>query len=171
LFLAQMLTVAAMGYYTDEIEKLAMLSLFVPLIISSGGNSGSQASTLVIRAMSLGEVRLADWKRVFFHELAAGLSLGIVLGLIGFVRTLLLWPGDDQQYDLFSWRLALTILMSVVGVVAWGTLMGSMLPLALRRFGLDPASASAPLVATLVDVTGLLIYFTFASFWLVGVLG
>ena len=166
LFFAQMLTVVVMKHFQVRIETVSLLSLFIPLIISSGGNSGSQASTLVIRAMSLGEVQLSDWKRVFFHELAAGLCLGLVLGLIGFARVLGLWPGDPAEYALFSWQLAVTILFSVVGVVLWGTLIGSMLPLLLRRLGLDPASASAPLVATLCDVTGILIYFLTATFWL-----
>jgi magnesium transporter len=166
LFFAQMLTVVAMKYFQARIETVSLLALFVPLIISSGGNSGSQASTLVIRAMSLGQVRLADWKRVFFHELAAGACLGLVLGSIGFCRILGLWPGSPAEADAFSWQLAATILCSVIGVVLWGTLIGSMLPLVLRRLGLDPASASAPLVATLCDVTGILIYFATASFWL-----
>ena len=166
LFFAQMLTVVVMKHFQVRIETVSLLSLFIPLIISSGGNSGSQASTLVIRAMSLGEVQLSDWKRVFFHELAAGLCLGLVLGLIGFVRVLGLWPGDAAEYALFSWQLGVTILFSVIGVVLWGTLIGSMLPLVLRRLGLDPASASAPLVATLCDVTGILIYFLTATFWL-----
>jgi magnesium transporter len=166
LFFAQMLTVVVMKHFQVRIETVSLLSLFIPLIISSGGNSGSQASTLVIRAMSLGEVQLSDWKRVFFHELAAGLCLGLVLGVIGFARVMGLWPGDPAEYALFSWQLAVTILFSVVGVVLWGTLIGSMLPLLLRRLGLDPASASAPLVATLCDVTGILIYFLTATFWL-----
>ncbi len=166
LFFAQMLTVVVMKHFQVRIETVSLLSLFIPLIISSGGNSGSQASTLVIRAMSLGEVQLSDWKRVFFHELAAGLCLGLVLGLIGFARVIGLWPGDAAEYALFSWQLGVTILFSVIGVVLWGTLIGSMLPLVLRRLGLDPASASAPLVATLCDVTGILIYFLTATFWL-----
>lgn len=170
LFFAQMLTVVVMNHFMVKIEMLSLLSLFVPLIISSGGNSGSQASTLVIRAMSLGEVRLSDWKRVLLQELGAGLCLGFALGTIGFVRIMGLWPGSEAQYQLFSWQLAATILTSVVGVVLWGTLIGSMLPLILRRLGLDPASASAPLVATLCDVTGILVYFLTASYWLAKVL-
>ncbi|MCC7012454.1 MAG: magnesium transporter [Planctomycetes bacterium] len=166
LFFAQMLTVVAMSYFQAKIETVSLLALFVPLIISSGGNSGSQASTLVIRAMSLGEVRLSDWKRVFVNELLAGLSLGAVLGVIGFARIMTIWPGTADEFAMFSWGLAATILCSVVGVVLWGTLIGSMLPLVLRRLGLDPASASAPLVATLCDVTGILVYFMTASFWL-----
>jgi magnesium transporter len=166
LFIAQMLTVVAMGYFQAKIETVSLLALFVPLIISSGGNSGSQASTLVIRAMSLGELRLADWKRVFLNELVTGLSLGAVLGVIGFVRIFALWPGTAPEFDVFSWGLAATILCSVIGVVLWGTMIGAMLPLVLRKLDLDPASASAPLVATLCDVTGILIYFMTASWWL-----
>lgn len=166
LFIAQMLTVVAMSHFQARIDQLSLLSLFVPLIISSGGNSGSQASTLVIRAMSLGEVRSSDWKRVFVNELATGLSMGLVLGLIGFTRIMSLWPGSEDQFDTLSWKLAGAILVSVVGVVLWGTLIGSMLPIALRRFGLDPASASAPLVATLCDVTGIVIYFSAVSWFL-----
>lgn len=164
LFFAQMLTVAAMGMFEEAIDLVPVLALFVPLIISSGGNSGSQASTLVIRAMSLGEVRLSDWKRVFFNELATGLTLGLTLGLIGLVRVLVMPPADNFEEHLP--RLGLTILCSLTGIVLWGTLMGSMLPLLLRRVGLDPASACAPLVATLVDVTGLVLYFSVATFWL-----
>lgn len=166
LFLAQMLTVMAMSVFQAKIDQISLLTLFVPLIISSGGNSGSQASTLVIRAMSLGEVRLADWRRVFVNELFAGLSFGAVLGAIGFLRIMTIWPGSSAEFDSFSWGFAATILCSVVGVVLWGTLIGSMLPLVLRRLGLDPASASAPLVATLCDVSGILVYFLTASFWL-----
>ncbi len=166
LFLAQMLTVVAMSYFQVRIDQLSLLSLFVPLILSSGGNSGSQASTLVIRAMSLGEVRPSDWKRVFFNELATGLTMGLVLGVIGFTRVLSVWPGSEEQFASFSWRLAGAILVSVVGVVLWGTLIGSMLPILLRRFGLDPASASAPLVATLSDVTGIVVYFSAVSWFL-----
>jgi magnesium transporter len=170
LFLAQMLTVVAMSYFQARIDALSLLALFVPLIISSGGNSGSQASTLVIRAMSLGELRLSDWKRVFFNELATGLTLGCVLGVIGFTRIMAIWPGSEAEFASFSWSLAFTILVSVVGVVLWGTLIGSMLPIVLRRFGLDPASASAPLVATLCDLTGILVYFSAASYFLAHVL-
>jgi len=166
LFLAQMLTVVAMSYFQARIDQLSLLSLFVPLILSSGGNSGSQASTLVIRAMSLGEVRPSDWKRVFLNELATGLTMGLVLGVIGFTRVLSIWPGNEQQFASFSWHLAGAILVSVVGVVLWGTLIGSMLPIVLRRLGLDPASASAPLVATLSDVTGIVVYFSAVSWFL-----
>ena len=170
LFFAQMLTVVAMSYFQVRIDQLSLLSLFVPLILSSGGNSGSQASTLVIRAMSLGELRPSDWKRVFLNELATGLTMGLVLGVIGFTRVVAIWPGNEEQFANFSWQLASAILVSVVGVVLWGTLIGSMLPILLRRFGLDPASASAPLVATLSDVTGIVVYFSAVSWFLSHVL-
>ncbi|MBL8804982.1 MAG: magnesium transporter [Planctomycetes bacterium] len=170
LFFAQMLTVVAMSYFQVRIDQLSLLSLFVPLILSSGGNSGSQASTLVIRAMSLGELRPSDWKRVFLNELATGLTMGLVLGVIGFTRVVAIWPGNEEQFANFSWQLAGAILVSVVGVVLWGTLIGSMLPILLRRFGLDPASASAPLVATLSDVTGIVVYFSAVSWFLSHVL-
>jgi len=170
LFFAQMLTVVAMSYFQVRIDQLSLLSLFVPLILSSGGNSGSQASTLVIRAMSLGELRPSDWKRVFLNELATGLTMGLVLGVIGFTRVVAIWPGSEEQFANFSWQLAGAILVSVVGVVLWGTLIGSMLPIVLRRFGLDPASASAPLVATLSDVTGIVVYFSAVSWFLSHVL-
>ena len=145
-----------------------VLALFIPLIISSGGNSGSQASTLVIRAMALGEVRLRDWWRVVRRELLAGLVLGTILGAIGLMR-ILLWPTRAQVYGEHYILVGLTVAVSLVGVVLFGTIAGSMLPFILRRLGFDPASASAPFVATLVDVTGLIIYFTVASFILYGV--
>jgi magnesium transporter len=163
LFLGEMLTIAVMAGYEDDLNQVVVLAVFLPLIISSGGNSGAQASTLVIRAMALGEVRLRDWTRVLVRELAAGCSMGLFLGAIGlasiFVR------GGAAEGDPVL-QIALTVAMSVLAVVLWGTLAGSMLPLALRRLGFDPASASAPLVATLVDVTGLIMYFSVASYWL-----
>ena len=146
-----------------------VLALFIPLIISSGGNSGSQASTLVIRAMALGEVRLRDWWRVIRREIFAGLVLGTILGLIGLMR-ILLWPTRVQVYGEHYLLIGFTVAISLVGVVLFGTIAGSMLPFILRRLGFDPASASAPFVATLVDVSGLIIYFTVASFILYGVL-
>lgn len=164
LFVGQMLTVSALGYFQSELEIVTALSLFVPLIISSGGNSGSQASTLVIRAMAVGEVRLRDWWRVARRELAAGVALGAVLGLLGLLRVYL-GPVTGVEYDP-GLRIALlgaVVGLSVVGVVVFGTLVGSMLPFLLRTIGFDPASASAPLVATVVDVSGLLIYFTIAT--------
>ena len=169
LFLGEMLTATAMTHYQDEIASAVVLALFVPLIISSGGNSGSQATTLVIRAIALGEVRLRDWWRVLRREIGAGLGLGLILGTIGLAR-ILLWQAIGGTYGVHFMRIALTVAFSLVGVVLWGSVAGSMLPFILRRVGFDPASASAPLVATLVDVTGLVIYFTIASVVLRGVL-
>jgi magnesium transporter len=167
LFLGEMLTATAMANYQDEIAKAVVLALFLPLIISSGGNSGSQASTLIIRAMALGELRLRDWWRVASREIRAGFSLGAILGAIGTARVAI-WSivGDHYLHrQLYGphWPLvALTVGASLVGVVLWGSLSGSMLPFILRRFGADPATSSAPFVATLVDVTGLIIYFSIA---------
>ena len=169
LFLGEMFTATAMQYYAAEIERAVVLALFVPLIISSGGNSGSQATTLIIRAMALGEVRLRDWWRVFLKEVLAGLGLGLILGGIGFLR-ILLWPARVSAYGEHYWLIAFTVAGSLLGVVLWGSLMGAMLPLLLRRLGFDPATASAPFVATLVDVTGLIIYFSVASQILAGTL-
>jgi magnesium transporter len=169
LFLGEMLTATAMGYFSDEISRAVVLALFIPLIISSGGNSGSQATTLVIRAMALGEIRLRDWFRVIRRELFAGLALGAILGMIGITR-IFLWHAFRGTYGEHYSIIALTIGCSLIGVVMFGTLAGSMLPFILRRCGLDPASASAPFVATLVDVTGLIIYFSVASIILRGVL-
>jgi magnesium transporter len=169
LFVGEMLTATAMGYFSAEIERAVVLALFIPLIISSGGNSGSQATTLVIRAMALGEIRLRDWFRVIQRELAAGLVLGTILGIIGITR-ILLWHSLRGTYGPHYGVVALTIGCSLVGVVMFGTTAGSMLPFLLRRCGLDPASASAPFVATLVDVTGLVIYFSVANVILRGIL-
>jgi magnesium transporter len=166
LFLGGMLTANALGQFEDSIALLPFLTLFIPLIIASGGNSGSQASTLVIRAMAMDEVRMRDWWRVARREVATGLALGSVLGAIGFFRVVL-FPGDTAAYGPNAVTLfGATIAVSLLGVVLFGTLVGSMLPFILRRFGLDPASASAPLVATLVDVSGLVIYFLTAGFLL-----
>ena len=167
LFVGEMLTASAMGYYEAEIARAVVLALFVPLVISSGGNSGSQATTLVIRAMALGEVRLRDWWRVVRRELLSGLTLGVILATIGIIRVLV-WDSLFHTYGLHAGALALTVGVALVGVVMWGTLVGSMLPFAFRRLNFDPASASAPFVATLVDVTGLVIYFTTARFLLSG---
>ncbi|HEX6134380.1 MAG TPA: magnesium transporter [Longimicrobiales bacterium] len=165
LFLGGMLTATALGQFQGSIEALPFLTLFIPLIIASGGNSGSQASTLVIRAMAMDEVRLRDWWRVARREILSGLVLGGVLGAIGFLRVLL-FPGSIADLGQTAVLLmGITMTISLLGVVLFGTLVGSMLPFILRRVGLDPASASAPLVATLVDVTGLLIYFLAAA-WL-----
>ena len=169
LFLGEMLTASAMAFFEDEIARAVVLALFVPLIISSGGNSGSQASTLVIRAMALGEVRLRDWWRVVRREIAVGLALGAMLGLIGFVR-IVAWQAVSPIYGPHYLRVAETVLFSLVGVVMFGTVAGSVLPFVLRKLGFDPASASAPFVATLVDVTGLVIYFTVGSIMLRGTL-
>ncbi|HSA60369.1 MAG TPA: magnesium transporter [bacterium] len=169
LFLGEMLTATAMAFFEHEIAKAVVLALFIPLIISSGGNSGSQATTLVIRAMALGDVRLRDWFKVIRRELASGLALGLILGTIGYCR-IMLWPSRTQIYGQhYSW-VAATIFFSLIGVVMFGTIAGSMLPFLLRRMRLDPASASAPFVATLVDVTGLVIYFTVAQVILSGIL-
>ncbi len=161
LFVGEMLTATAMGYFEDEIAKAVVLALFVPLIISSGGNSGSQASTIIIRAMALGEFRLSDWWRIARREVMSGLALGAILGAIGFMR-IAVWSAFSNLYGPHWILVALTVALSLVGVVLWGTLSGSMLPFVLRRFGADPATSSAPFVATLVDVTGLVIYFTVA---------
>jgi magnesium transporter len=167
LFLGEMLTATAMANYQDEIARAVVLALFLPLIISSGGNSGSQASTLIVRAMALGEVTLRDWWRVAGREIQAGLSLGAILGTIGTLRVAL-WSIVGEKYfhrELYGphWPLvAITVGLALVGVVLWGSLSGSMLPFVLRRVGADPATSSAPFVATLVDVTGLIIYFSIA---------
>jgi magnesium transporter len=169
LFLGEMLTATAMSYFEDEIAKAVVLALFVPLVISSGGNAGSQAATLVIRALALGEFRLRDWWRVMRRELAAGLALGLILGAVGFLR-IALWSMFSDLYGPHWPLVAVTVGVSLVGVVLWGSLVGSMLPLALKRLGFDPATSSAPFVATLVDVTGLVIYFTVAYVFMRGVL-
>ncbi len=167
LFVGEMLTASAMGRYEDEIARAVVLALFVPLVISSGGNSGSQATTLVIRAMALGEVRLRDWWRVVKREFLSGLTLGMILAVIGVIR-ILTWETIFHSYGPHAGALALTVGVSLLGVVMWGTLVGSMLPFLLRRLNFDPASASAPFVATLVDVTGLVIYFSAAQLILGG---
>jgi magnesium transporter len=161
LFLGEMLTATAMGAFEEEIEKAVVLALFVPLIISSGGNSGSQAATLVIRALALNEVGLRDWWRVMRREILAGLALGAILGSIGFLR-ITLWSAFSDIYGPHWLLVAITVSVSLVGVVLWGTFSGSLLPFLLRRLGFDPAASSAPFVATLVDVTGLVIYFSVA---------
>jgi len=169
LFVGEMLTATAMGFFEKEIARAVVLALFVPLIISSGGNSGSQATTLVIQAMAMGEVRLRDWFRIVRRELSTGLVLGTFLAGIGLTR-ILVWQGVWHTYGVHYMLVALTVACSLIGVVLFGTLAGSMLPFILRRAGLDPASASAPFVATLVDVTGLVIYFTVASIIMRGTL-
>ena len=167
LFLGEMLTATAMGYFEDEIAKAVVLAVFVPLIISSGGNTGSQASTLIIQAMALNEVTLSDWWRVMRREIISGLLLGSVLGLIGFIRVYS-WNEIFQTYGQYGTEIGLAVGFSLVGVVLWGTLAGSMLPLLLKKLGTDPATSSAPFVATLVDVTGLVIYFSMAYLFMSG---
>jgi magnesium transporter len=171
LLLGEMLTATAMGYFEDELAQAVVLALFIPLIISSGGNSGSQASTLVIRAMALGELRPRDWFRVVRRELITGLCLGLVLGTMGFLR-IVIWQAlrPNPGFGNHTILVASTVFFSLVGVVLFGTLSGSLLPFLLKKCKLDPASASAPAVATLVDVTGLVIYFTAASLILTGTL-
>ncbi len=169
LFLGEMLTATAMSYFEHEIARAVVLALFVPLIISSGGNSGSQATSLIIRSLALREVELRDWWRVFRREVVAGLALGLILGVIGFVR-IMVWPNRVHVYGPHYAMIAVTVALSLVGVVLFGSVVGSMLPFILRRLGLDPATASAPFVATLVDVTGLVIYFSIGSFMLRGIL-
>lgn len=169
LFLGEMLTATAMGFFEKEIERAVVLALFVPLIISSGGNSGSQASTLVIRALALGEVTLRQWWLVMRREVFSGLALGAILGTIGFLR-ITLWSLFSNLYGPHWLLVALTVGLALVGIVLWGTLSGSMLPFILRRLGFDPATSSAPFVATLVDVTGLIIYFSVALVILRGTL-
>ena len=167
LFLGQMLTATVMGFFEKELASALTLALFIPLIISSGGNSGSQASTLIIRAMSLGEIALADWWRVMKREIACGLLLGAMLASIGFLR-IVVWSGFSEMYGPHYLLIGATVSAAVLGVVLWGTISGAMLPMLLRRLGIDPATSSAPFVATLVDVTGLIIYFTAAMLILRG---
>jgi magnesium transporter len=169
LFVGEMFTATAMNAYEDEFKAAAVLVLFIPLIISSGGNSGSQATTLIIRAMALGELKLADWWKVFFREFTTGLALGCILAVIGLCR-IILWPNHSTIYTEHYLLVAITVACSLIGVVLFGSLTGSMLPFLLRKCKLDPASASAPMVATMVDVTGLVIYFTVAKLILTGVL-
>ena len=170
LFLGELLTASAMSFFEDEIAKAVVLALFVPLIISSGGNSGSQASTLIIQAMALGEITVSDWWRVMRREFLQGLMLGTALGIIGFVR-IFIWHGIAPEVYGNSWvEIGMVIGFSLLGVVLWGTITGSMLPLLLKKLGADPAVSSAPFVATLVDVTGLIIYFSTAFLFLKGIL-
>jgi magnesium transporter len=169
LFLGEMFTATAMAYFEDELKRAAVLALFIPLITSSGGNAGSQASTLVIRAMALGEFKLRDWWRVMRREIGAGLALGVILGTIGFLR-ITIWSAFSNIYGEHWALVATTIGVTLVGIVLWGSLMGSMLPMLIKRLGFDPAASSAPFIATLVDVTGLIIYFTVALLILRGTL-
>lgn len=168
LFLSEMLTATAMGHFADEISKAVVLALFVPLIMSSGGNSGSQAATLIIRAMALKEITLKDWWFVMRREILTGLMLGLVLGTIGFIRISIWQYFGWYHYGQYWFLIAITIFFSLIGIILWGTLSGSMVPMVLKKCKLDPAASSAPFVATLVDVTGLIIYFTIAAFILKG---
>lgn len=167
LFVGEMFTASAMSHFEDEIQKAVVLALFVPLIISSGGNSGSQASTLVIRALAVGEIRTRDWFQILRRELVAGGTLGAILGLVGFLRVVV-WSQFSSVYGPHWLALAFTVFFALMGVVTLGTVAGSMLPLALKRLRLDPATSSAPFVATLVDVAGLVLYFTVAMLLLSG---
>jgi len=175
LFIGELLTATAMAYFNDEIAKATVLAMFIPLIMSSGGNSGSQASTLIIQAMAVGEISLREWWRVMRREISSGIFLGGILGVIGFIR-ICIWHVLMQHgiiEDLYKqhWLLiGISVGISLVGVVLWGTLTGSMLPIILKRLGADPAVSSAPFVATLVDVTGIVIYFSIAYFFLQGIL-
>ena len=169
LFVGEMFTATALGYFEHQLERAVVLALFLPLIISSGGNSGSQASTLMVRAMALGEVKNKDWWRVLVREVASGLALGTCLGLIGLFR-IYFWPWRESMYGEHYGYIAITVGFSVIGVVLFGTICGSMLPFILRKLKLDPAAASAPAVATIVDVTGVIIYFTMANLFLKGLL-
>jgi magnesium transporter len=162
LFLGETLTASAMGFFENEIAKVVILALFVPLIISSGGNTGSQASTLVIRALALGEITIKSWWTIIKREIKVGLVLGLILGIIGFLRVAI-WSQFTNIYGPHWMEIGAVVGFSLVGVVLWGNTIGSLFPLILKRFGLDPAVSSAPFVATLVDVTGLIIYFTVAS--------
>lgn len=170
LFFGELLTASVMSFFEDEIKKVVVLNMLLPLIISSGGNSGSQASTLVIQAMAKAEITLADWLRIFKRELKSGLVLGGILGTVGFLRTFVWSYVQPHLYGTHTFQLACVTGISVLGVVLWGTLTGSMLPILLKRFRLDPATSSAPFVATLVDVTGIIIYFSVAYLFLKGVL-
>lgn len=170
LFVGELLTASAMAFFEDEIKKVVVLNMLVPLIISSGGNSGSQASTLVIQAMAKGEITVNEWLRIFRRELKTGLVLGGILGAVGFLRTYLWSFIQPHLYNVYTFKLALVTGMSVLGVVLWGTIAGSMLPIFLKKLKLDPATSSAPFVATLVDVTGIIIYFSVAYLFLKGTL-
>ncbi len=168
LFLSEMLTTTAMGHFNDEIAKATVLAIFIPLVISSGGNGGSQAATLIIRAMALRELTLKNWWYVMRREIFSGLILGLILGSIGFLRIIIWQKLGFYDYGQYWLLLATTVALSLIGIILWGTLSGSMIPMILKKFKLDPATSSAPFVATLVDVTGLIIYFTIAAVLLKG---
>ena len=169
LFIGELFTASAMSYFEAEISRALVLALFIPLIVSSGGNTGSQAATLIIRAMALGEVTMRDWWKIMRRELLSGFFLGIILGVIGFMRVIA-WSVVFHSYGPHWMLIAITIGCAVMGVVIWGTVIGSMLPLIIKRLGADPATSSAPFIATLVDVTGIAIYFSFAALFLKGTL-
>ena len=169
LFFGEMLTASAMGFFNDELNKAVVLTLFVPLIISSGGNSGSQAATLIIRAMALGEITRSNWWQVIRREVLSGLTLGSILAVIGFLR-IAVWSTFTDIYGPYWFLIGLTVSSTLIGVVLWGTIAGSMIPMLLKKLGRDPAVSSAPFIATLVDVTGLIIYFTLAYMFLKGTL-
>ncbi|MBX2983514.1 MAG: magnesium transporter [Flavobacteriales bacterium] len=165
LFIGESFTATAMGFFVDEIEQAVVLALFVPLIISSGGNTGSQASTLIIRALALGDITVKEWWRIVRREASVGLILGVTLAIIGFVRVAV-WSQFTNLYGPHWLLVGFIVALSLVGVVLWGNLIGSLFPLLLKRLGFDPATSSAPFVATMVDVTGLVIYFSIASMFL-----
>lgn len=169
LFFGELLTASAMKYFEGEIEKAVVLALFVPLIVSSGGNSGSQAATLIIRALSLGEITLRDWFRILKREFISGILLGFILATVGFLR-IAVWTYFTNEFGPHWLGLGLTVSFSLLGVVLWGTVMGSMLPMFLKKVGADPATSSAPFIATIVDVTGLIIYFSIALLFMKGTL-
>ena len=168
LFLGEMLTATAMASYEHALDQALILSLFIPLIISSGGNTGSQASSLIIQALTVGEVTLADWWKVMRREIVSGLMLGTVLGIIGFSRVMIWSQIFPEVYGIHYFLVAMVVGVSLIGVVMFGTISGSMLPIVLKRLGADPAVSSAPFVATLVDVTGVIIYFNCAYYFLKG---
>lgn len=170
LFLSEMLTASAMQYYEGALERAVVLTLFIPLIMSSGGNSGSQATSLIIRALAMREITLGHWWRIAARELPAGLTLGAILGAIGVIRITLWQNLGFHDYGIYWPLVAATVGAALIGIVTFGSVTGSMLPFALKRLGFDPATASAPFVATLVDVTGLVIYFSIASLILSGTL-
>jgi magnesium transporter len=167
LFIGELMTISAMHQFEDEIAKVVILATFIPLIISSGGNSGSQAATLIIQAMALREISIADWWRIMRREIFSGLMLGATLSFLG-ISVIFIWNYFSDTLGIYYLSIALTIGISLIGVVLWGTLVGSMLPLILKKLGADPAASSTPFVATLVDVTGLIIYFSVAFMALSG---
>ena len=168
LFVSEMLTASAMSYFDNEISKAVVLALFLPLIISSGGNSGSQAATLIIRALAIQELKIKDWWYVMRREILSGLMLGCILAIVGFIRIFIWQKTGLYDYGKYWLQVAFAVSTSLVFIVLWGTLSGSMIPIILKKFKLDPATSSAPFVATLVDVTGLVIYFTIAAIFLSG---